>query len=576
MELKLLPCTINLYPNQALLVKGDSPLQWLSRFKETDTDLTAVRVFPIPSVEANVLYGCVAIFDKPVNVQNPGRAGFYQLVNNKLLIPENTRIDPQLCPEEWDRLFGSHYYIFHPETGLSELQEEINWMKLISPPTERKATVTAPLKGVAIPKKITSISVHADEQDLLDSVEEAFGDNETDKLPFDMQKVMKGNQKEIDKLLNFLEKNPEMALKYAVPLDVIGSSRGIANGRFVFGKGISGSAIGGLASDALSLLKYISFIILAFAAVALVAYFFTGRNGSFRAGSIIFAFLIFRLLRYIFNNDSSSGGNSGNGRTALIDDDKFYTLKQKYVKLADEYVKQKEYKKAAHIHLKLLKNNLKAAEILEEGGYYAEAAPIYLKRCQNKIKAASCYEKGKVYHEALVLYREMDNYEKAGDMCLLLNKKEEADKHFGILIDLYRENSQYVKASFIYKNKVKNPALAAGMLLEGWNADKDAYNCLNNYFANMQEPDEVMTGIEALYKTLPHKKKETFLNVIQHEFKKHDSLKPAIKDIAYEIIASEIKRKPALASELIFFNKEDKKLVKDVTKYKALIREGKL
>jgi hypothetical protein len=53
-------------------------------------------------------------------------------------------------------------------------------------------------------------------------------------LPFDMKKVLKGNNAEVEKYLKYLAQNPEAALKMAIPLDMMGTSRGkaYANLRF--------------------------------------------------------------------------------------------------------------------------------------------------------------------------------------------------------------------------------------------------------------------------------------------------------------------------------------------------------
>ncbi|WP_449399676.1 hypothetical protein [Chryseobacterium wanjuense] len=53
-------------------------------------------------------------------------------------------------------------------------------------------------------------------------------------LPFDLQKVMKGNKKEIEKYLKYIEKYPDRAVDLGVPLDVMGTSRGDGFGKFKF------------------------------------------------------------------------------------------------------------------------------------------------------------------------------------------------------------------------------------------------------------------------------------------------------------------------------------------------------
>ena len=68
---------------------------------------------------------------------------------------------------------------------------------------------------------------------------------------------------------------------------------------------------------------------------------------------------------------------------------------------------------------------------------------------------------------------------------------------------------------------------------------------------------------------LDDSRKEAFLAVIKVEFHKHESLRAAVKEIAYEIVAGCIDSKPFMASELISFNPKDKSLSKDILKFKA-------
>ena len=263
---------------------------------------------------------------------------------------------------------------------------------------------------------------------------------------------------------------------------------------------------------------------------------------------------------------SSSGSGGSN---VLLDNERFTTLQKRYENMAANYIAEGDYQKAAHIYLKLLKNYPKAAQVLEDGGCYAEAASIYLNYCKNKLKAAESYEKAKIYNEAIILYKEMKQHEKVGDLYALLNRKQDADTYYNLVADDYKQSSQFVKASLIYKYKIGEPALAQGILLKGWFTYKDPYNCLNNYFANIETDAALEDEINSIYKQTNAKNRLIFLEAIKVEYTKHDSLKEPVKDIAYEIIAEHLEASPAVASELMFFNKEDKSITKDVMKYRA-------
>ena len=205
---------------------------------------------------------------------------------------------------------------------------------------------------------------------------------------------------------------------------------------------------------------------------------------------------------------------------------------------------------------------------------YQEAAVLYLKFCQNKEKAAECYEKGRAYKEAIALYIELNEQEKVGDLYVLMNEKNEANRYFYKVVEAYRENFQYVKASLILRNKVRDTTNAQEMLLEGWRTNKDAANCLNNYFANVTEINQLQEKIRNVYEHETNESNlESFLQLLKIEFKKEEALETLTRDIAYEIIASKIEKKADISSELLHFNKSNQSISKDIMKFKLNTRK---
>ncbi len=550
MELKLKPYIRNKYQKGGILIKNPSPKFWLVEIQKLGLSLEKIDVYAVPSAIANEIYGCILIFDQTIRINDIGKNYYCQIIENKLIIPEYSDYLPRMTSQEFQLLFPNNYFILHPDFGLYELSEKINWKTILSIPQPEIVSIIEPLKSVYIPNQLQSLRVESNIEQALNTLEQPFDEKEFfEKLPFDMQKVLKGNQKEIDKYLAFLEKNPEMALKFAIPLDVTGSSRGGFGGNFSMGK-----------SNFPKVSKLLSFL-------GVIFLFFMGVNsiasGNFGLLVLIVIFLVVSLSKKPF------GSQGHGGKSALVDNDRFNKLREKYNKLAETYASQNQHHKAANIYLKLLKDKFKAAEVMEQGKYYGEAAAIYLTHCDNKLKAAECYENGKMYLQAIEIYRELDQKEKVGDLYILNNNKPEADKYFTVVADDYINNSQYVKASLIYKKKIKDPQKTQDLLIKGWRNNNDAYNCLNNYFSNIKQTKNLEKAISGIYKhEVFLQNKEVFLQVIKQEFIKNDDLKPLTKDIAYEIISERITSNPQIVSELMFFNKEDKQLTKDIIKYK--------
>jgi tetratricopeptide (TPR) repeat protein len=689
MEFKLKPFSKNLYPKSAVLVANASPRFWLQEIQRMDIILKEVAIYPIPSSVVNELYGCLIVFKNLPKEIDFGQNILFQKIHNKLFIPENSIVTPAISLSEMEQVFSEHFHIFHPNFGLVELENEVNWKEIISDIEEVPAKIIVPAKSVLVPKAITSLRIEVDEEAILKQLETPETEKEIlENLPFDMKKVLSGNQKEMDKFLSYLDKHPEMALQLGIPLDVMNTSRGDASGRFSFDKkesrwfnfgnffgngkssstyNTSGSGSGtfgnfdsdssknfrygflkiifilfilikvvnfGLIGEILKWLfvigivvgvlyyifklknensdneyakvpnysnnessRYINynsskksswdnyFVAIIVAIIIGMSFLFVKFIGSdiidksispivYLLGYFILVFLVIFFVVNLFNNLEKNFSNrylsrSNSGNAALLDSDRFSSLHAKYEKLALDFISKHEYEKAAHVYLKLLQNKLKAAQVLENGKLYQEAAIVYLTHCQDKAKAAECYEKGKAYKEAIALYKEFNMIEKVGDLYVLMNQKKTADEYFYKVADDYKANFQYVKASLILRNKVGNISQGQDMLLEGWRSNRDAANCLNNYFYNIDNEKQLKKEIFRVYNhETAHESLELFLTVIKKEYEKSEDLKVLTKDIAYEIVEKRIHKNPQVASELIFFNKMDKNITKDVMKYK--------
>lgn len=64
------------------------------------------------------------------------------------------------------------------------------------------------------------------------------------------------------------------------------------------------------------------------------------------------------------------------------------------------------------------------------------------------------------------------------------------------------------------------PDEAQKILLQGWEENKDAFNCLNNYFVNINSVEDLNLKIQNLYLKTPSDKKLMYLEAMKHEFKK--------------------------------------------------------
>lgn len=243
MELRIKPFPKNNYPKKGLLIRGSSPNVWLQEMEILGIDLNLVKSFAIPANSPNVLYGCFLIFNDYAP-QEIGRNAYFQCVDDRLFIPENTTFYPKINPEDWAQL-DSRFLIMHPGFGLVKLSEEIDWISIIQQPGTINKSVRRPLNGVSIPQKIKSYTVEMDDEKVMETLQPKQTEEEwMNNLPFDLKKVMAGNKKEIEKYLQYIEKYPERAVELGIPLDIMGTSRGDGFGKFTWLEGLFGGSNG--------------------------------------------------------------------------------------------------------------------------------------------------------------------------------------------------------------------------------------------------------------------------------------------------------------------------------------------
>lgn len=286
---------------------------------------------------------------------------------------------------------------------------------------------------------------------------------------------------------------------------------------------------------------------------------------------LVVAAIIFFVVIGLQDKEKSgkSSGKRGSGGNFYLENSLFDRIRNKYEDLAQKYIDEKDYQKAAKVYMNLLQDNYRGAKTLEDGGLYNEAAVIYLKKLKNKSEAASCFEKAKQYQKSIELYKELEQKEKVGDLYKLIHDTKNANSYYQMVVDDYVNNSQMVKGSLIYRKKMDSPEDAQEILLKGWEENKDAFNCLNNYFVNINDVEILNEKIQSLYQKTPSEKKLIYLEAMKHEFSKDSKLQETTRNIAYEIIAENVENHSSVVNELKHFNPTDEVILKDISRYKT-------
>ena len=236
------------------------------------------------------------------------------------------------------------------------------------------------------------------------------------------QKLQSQRDKQIEKLLNLMKKDPDRALQFAIPMNGDSTFRGTAN------------AGGNL----------------------------TRRSTDF----------------------SLSGLFGGNQAADIWDLDAQLRAKlnASYREQAAREVAVGRFRRAAYIHAHLLGDYTSAAELLEKGGHFSEAAVLYGEHLHRRHDQARCLANSGQSGEAADLYQQLNEYEKAAEVWESIGDTERAVEVYEIAVKERIRNRQVLNAAQLVREKLNQPELAEELLWDQWPNGSQPLECANAAF----------------------------------------------------------------------------------------------
>jgi tetratricopeptide (TPR) repeat protein len=246
------------------------------------------------------------------------------------------------------------------------------------------------------------------------------------------------------------------------------------------------------------------------------------------------------------STDFNLGALGGGGRVDSWDVGNYqYALRKKYEQAANTAVAAGNFKRAAYIYAHLLSNFYSAANVLQQGKFYREAAALYKEHFKNNKLAAECLERGGLLSEAIPLYIEMDNPEKVGDLYTQLGRPDKALPYYHTTVDRLKTSKDYKQAAKITLEKLHKKDDALNVLLDGWKDTYNPEACLHAYFdlAHDEEQNTLPYEVRRIYADhVPRSKKTTFLNILADTAQKYKNkeLEAVTLNIAYEVVSIQV------------------------------------
>ncbi|MFT5780472.1 MAG: hypothetical protein ACI837_003434 [Crocinitomicaceae bacterium] len=266
-----------------IFIEDAEMMKWVDAASKFNSD--HVRFFPIPGIVANSLSGVLLISDG-LNDFESGSHQKVQSIGNSFFLLENSEVSPRLNEDALLKRFGRTPHFFHPIYGLIELEELKDWASFVEL-KPLQVTLTQAEKGPEIPYKLGNYFIRevepeevlktliekaipdrssldhpqltswekiklkalrtvlskkgkkkatdkidkedvneSDNQDINTSHKKSWWKRNREKMEEQLEDLEERNKRELDKLMDMLEKDPDEALKYALPIDRSGFSRG--------------------------------------------------------------------------------------------------------------------------------------------------------------------------------------------------------------------------------------------------------------------------------------------------------------------------------------------------------------
>ena len=204
------------------------------------------------------------------------------------------------------------------------------------------------------------------------------------------------------------------------------------------------------------------------------------------------------------------GGLFGGNQPASfwnINDEYRRKLTKRYQELAERESNLGRHRRAAYIYAHLLGDLVAAANALRLGGHFQEAAALYQHKLNRKNLAATCLAEGKFFEEAIGLYVELSMFVEAGDLAQQLGDDKRASDLFEQALDAARQRNDYLGAATICREKLSDIPRGRRLLQSGWPLSTAAADCLSTeleWLADLGQPQETLDRLlEVSQQSLP-------------------------------------------------------------------------
>lgn len=460
---------------EAWLLPGNSAERWLAELARCGLATPETRLFLVPlSLENRAAAGLLVVPASATSLSCQPAAMGFRLIAGRLFIPADAVLHPPVTDAEVRALCPLPVSIFHPALGLSGFEETstLRVWDLLATPEEVRNSWNAAQAGEPLLPELQSITLIQPPsiKDIFGGAPDEIGNeppldlppapDEPEETPLANAKRKVGTlfakgvgatmrlvphtgshrtwvneledwaarrlngmneqldrirHKELLRLLNLLNTDPETGLRHAIPLSAF-AHRGIAppGGRLgIRSPNFDLSRMGGRAAD--------------------------------------------------FWN---------------VPPDLQTILRRRYREMADREMQLGRHRRAAYIYAELLGDTVSAANTLKQGHHFREAAFLYEEHLKNPAEAARCFAEGGLLPEAVDLYSKLGRWLDVADLHLRLGNHAAAEAAVRRVVQDRMAHNDRVGAAKLLDERLGATDEALGTLLGGWPHSPQAADCI--------------------------------------------------------------------------------------------------
>lgn len=548
------------HPVLGAYIRGNTPAEWFGEIQRWDVPPGSLTCMLLPENKSSMEPAGMMVVFHPKHIPHLSQIAHpYTIIGKKLLIPVHAKLHPTLSLSEMADLLVWEWQVMHPNLGFFGFTtaDLVSLSDLLQMPAVIDHSWDMAHPGMPAMASLRMINVKRKEDDtpLIDMLKSSVDIKPLNEIPMaapplkgfkkikafllkafmsllgkrgnkgqssmyqwmqnQLEHLQEKRDKEVERLLNMFDENLGEALQYAIPLGSQHASRGVA-------------------PPSASLSK---------------------RNTHFSLGNLA----------------------GGGGPVDAWNVNRYYEqLHKKYMRAALQALENKDYKQAAYIYAHLLQDYNLAAKALVQGGFFREAAALYRDYLNRHLPAAECLVQGGLLLEAIEIYKELEMFEKVGDLYGKLEQMDLARTYYRKSVQLAQQQNELLKAAVILEDKLNAPDEALRLLYRGWNGYNRAADHLEQYFevVSRHTPEQLPLHIRKVYQKSNPEQLTLFLQVMLFVNNKHSN--PAVKqtttDLSMHIISDQVKQGNTRHLFLLKqFLPEDKQLPADLFRYKSTV-----